>query len=49
MLPNVGVDLAAAEMPKVDQRVGQGFERVLLIAGFSRRSNLPGSGSWLGF
>ena len=32
MLPNVGVDLAAAEMPQVDQRVGQGFEGVVQFA-----------------
>ncbi len=32
MLPNVGVDLAVAEMPQVDHRVGQGFERVVQYA-----------------
>ena len=33
MLSKVGVDLAAAEMPQVDHRVGQGFERVVQFAG----------------
>ena len=32
MLSKVGVDLAAAEMPQVDHRVGQGFERVVQFA-----------------
>lgn len=32
MLPSAGVDLAVAEMPQVDHRVGKGFERVVQYA-----------------